>query len=172
MLRRPPRSTRTDTLFPYTTLFRSPMLDIEKRAGIGARPARSNEGEFFPHMIGECIDIGAVQWICISQLPQGIGVDERCDSSRGGDRRIDQRERSVARLVAVLGGGGSPSRRDDRICEHAILRTIDESECGAPDQRITVGDERLQWRPARGKDQVRHPEKIAHPEAKLGWILG
>src|SRR3546814_5860649 len=26
MIRRPPRSTRTDTLFPYTTLFRSPGL--------------------------------------------------------------------------------------------------------------------------------------------------
>src|SRR3546814_3012837 len=26
MIRRPPRSTRTDTLFPYTTLFRSLML--------------------------------------------------------------------------------------------------------------------------------------------------
>src|SRR3546814_28786 len=26
MIRRPPRSTRTDTLFPYTTLFRSPFL--------------------------------------------------------------------------------------------------------------------------------------------------
>src|SRR3546814_350563 len=26
MMRRPPRSTRTDTLFPYTTLFRSPRL--------------------------------------------------------------------------------------------------------------------------------------------------
>src|SRR3546814_6306417 len=26
MLRRPPRSTRTDTLFPYTTLFRSPVM--------------------------------------------------------------------------------------------------------------------------------------------------
>src|SRR3546814_18332484 len=26
LLRRPPRSTRTDTLFPYTTLFRSPRL--------------------------------------------------------------------------------------------------------------------------------------------------
>src|SRR3546814_19977683 len=26
MIRRPPRSTRTDTLFPYTTLFRSMML--------------------------------------------------------------------------------------------------------------------------------------------------
>src|SRR3546814_3711847 len=27
MIRRPPRSTRTDTLFPYTTLFRSAELD-------------------------------------------------------------------------------------------------------------------------------------------------
>src|SRR3546814_12392409 len=27
MIRRPPRSTRTDTLFPYTTLFRSLSLD-------------------------------------------------------------------------------------------------------------------------------------------------
>src|SRR3546814_14410210 len=27
MIRRPPRSTRTDTLFPYTTLFRSLRLD-------------------------------------------------------------------------------------------------------------------------------------------------
>src|SRR3546814_4842564 len=27
MTRRPPRSTRTDTLFPYTTLFRSPGLE-------------------------------------------------------------------------------------------------------------------------------------------------
>src|SRR3546814_2629906 len=28
MIRRPPRSTRTDTLFPYTTLFRSSRKDI------------------------------------------------------------------------------------------------------------------------------------------------
>src|SRR3546814_4835676 len=28
MIRRPPRSTRTDTLFPYTTLFRSTILDL------------------------------------------------------------------------------------------------------------------------------------------------
>src|SRR3546814_10944452 len=27
MIRRPPRSTRTDTLFPYTTLFRSVLVD-------------------------------------------------------------------------------------------------------------------------------------------------
>src|SRR3546814_5158812 len=31
MIRRPPRSTRTDTLFPYTTLFRS--VDLERVAG-------------------------------------------------------------------------------------------------------------------------------------------
>src|SRR3546814_18102042 len=31
MIRRPPRSTRTDTLFPYTTLFRSPERDREHR---------------------------------------------------------------------------------------------------------------------------------------------
>src|SRR3546814_13928618 len=30
MIRRPPRSTRTDTLFPYTTLFRSATLSPEQ----------------------------------------------------------------------------------------------------------------------------------------------
>src|SRR3546814_15389363 len=35
MIRRPPRSTRTDTLFPYTTLFRSlqAVLAQDRRAG-------------------------------------------------------------------------------------------------------------------------------------------
>src|SRR3546814_80214 len=34
MIRRPPRSTRTDTLFPYTTLFRSEGVDsFERRKG-------------------------------------------------------------------------------------------------------------------------------------------
>src|SRR3546814_18599821 len=30
MIRHPPRSTRTDTLFPYTTLFRSGLKDTDK----------------------------------------------------------------------------------------------------------------------------------------------
>src|SRR3546814_20502039 len=34
MIRRPPRSTRTDTLFPYTTLFRSHAIEHRR----GARP--------------------------------------------------------------------------------------------------------------------------------------
>src|SRR3546814_18082035 len=31
MIRRPPRSTRTDTLFPYTTLFRSRLHRIQRQ---------------------------------------------------------------------------------------------------------------------------------------------
>src|SRR3546814_15310985 len=38
MIRRPPRSTRTDTLFPDTTLFRSPAVDDGARSCAG-RPA-------------------------------------------------------------------------------------------------------------------------------------
>src|SRR3546814_18168115 len=36
MILRPPRSTRTDTLFPYTTLFRSIALDISSADSIAA----------------------------------------------------------------------------------------------------------------------------------------
>src|SRR3546814_4378751 len=45
MIRRPPRSTRTDTLFPYTTLFRSKSAGAHRlarcagRAGLYLRPA-------------------------------------------------------------------------------------------------------------------------------------
>src|SRR3546814_16727974 len=40
MIRRPPRSTRTDTLFPYTTLFRSPYRHPAGPGG-SARTARA-----------------------------------------------------------------------------------------------------------------------------------
>src|SRR3546814_16060914 len=33
MRRRPPGSTRTDTLFPYTTLFRSAVIDGRRKGG-------------------------------------------------------------------------------------------------------------------------------------------
>src|SRR3546814_3530548 len=36
MIRRPPRSTRTDTLFPYTTLFRSLRLKVPLFTSLGA----------------------------------------------------------------------------------------------------------------------------------------
>src|SRR3546814_4292026 len=40
MIRRPPRSTRTDTLFPYTTLFRSGGAAAAEPGGAGCRRAR------------------------------------------------------------------------------------------------------------------------------------
>src|SRR3546814_8229165 len=45
MRRRPPRSTRTDTLFPYTTLFRSPELRRARRHDAAARLARDGDAE-------------------------------------------------------------------------------------------------------------------------------
>src|SRR3546814_2532583 len=45
MIRRPPRSTRTDTLFPYTTLFRSVDLRIQRvLRGPSAVPRRRASG--------------------------------------------------------------------------------------------------------------------------------
>src|SRR3546814_14068999 len=50
MIRRPPRSTRTDTLFPYTTLFQSEETDgIEMRVVeqlIGCAQRRGRNAEF------------------------------------------------------------------------------------------------------------------------------
>src|SRR3546814_2727384 len=39
MMRPPPRSTRTDTLFPYTPLFRSSPVSSASSAGVGSRPS-------------------------------------------------------------------------------------------------------------------------------------
>src|SRR3546814_1747169 len=40
MIRRPPRSTRTDTLFPYTTLFRSAREQRQPLGGSGRLPEK------------------------------------------------------------------------------------------------------------------------------------
>src|SRR3546814_3212931 len=54
MIRRPPRSTRTDTLFPYTTLFRSLMLPtgMEISDAEGARQLYQSAAEFDLPMAG------------------------------------------------------------------------------------------------------------------------
>src|SRR3546814_4467148 len=39
MIRRPPRSTRTDTLFPYTTLFRSQFVQPGTQGGAFLHPS-------------------------------------------------------------------------------------------------------------------------------------
>src|SRR3546814_11212140 len=57
MIRRPPRSTRTDTLFPYTTLFRSPrdgtLLRRSRARGATGRMARSERFDRIEPACGE-----------------------------------------------------------------------------------------------------------------------
>src|SRR3546814_20382192 len=50
MIRRPPRSTRTDTLFPYTTLFRSREAGVEHVAG---GHALVHEARFLADIFGD-----------------------------------------------------------------------------------------------------------------------
>src|SRR3546814_8695308 len=69
MIRGPPKSTRTDPLFPYTTLFRSEMHD--------KRPERA----------GDAHDQGRTE-----QGPAGFDASEQ----PGGQRKADQLERGVA----------------------------------------------------------------------------
>src|SRR3546814_2479964 len=57
MIRRPPRSTRTDTLYPYTTLFRSFLARQLHAAPVG-------------------LDL-AVQHIEAGALPRAVGADQR-----------------------------------------------------------------------------------------------
>src|SRR3546814_14214237 len=86
MIRRPPRSTRTDTLFPYTTLFRSKAEQQELRRRQRRDPAVQHE----------TIDIaGAVR----RQTPGhhldvkiGDGPDE------GGADHHEERDRKSTRL--------------------------------------------------------------------------
>src|SRR3546814_5553927 len=47
MIRRPPRSTRTDTLFPYTTRFRSRLAPADGDGGCGRGP-----GAAFSRVLG------------------------------------------------------------------------------------------------------------------------
>src|SRR3546814_5693959 len=56
MIRRPPRSTRTDTLFPYTTLFRSG----------AAQRADGRPGPFSPR-VGRCGESQPVHPACDGQ---------------------------------------------------------------------------------------------------------
>src|SRR3546814_7457780 len=52
MIRRPPRATRTDTLFPYTTLFRSAIrVDVLAEQVDLAHALRGELGDFHQHVL-------------------------------------------------------------------------------------------------------------------------
>src|SRR3546814_15282475 len=106
MIRRPPRSTRTDTLFPYTTLFRSLLtrlpagaLDQQVASGphqIGRRvfdpvesPAPQQTHEGFLHEIGGFIGANLFSEIAEqSPVPCPIECLERGGWLRSYARRV------------------------------------------------------------------------------------
>src|SRR3546814_16471598 len=61
MIRRPPRSTRTDTLFPYTTLFRSGDILVEVAPCIFGGPAGD------PVVEGDRIEAGLRQRCAVAK---------------------------------------------------------------------------------------------------------
>src|SRR3546814_20732369 len=88
MVRRPPRATRTDTLFPYTTLFRS---------GIADEMARQAE----QFLVDACAEQGAHRPRLDRRKVERVGQRGECPAAVGigGVFQIidDQRELAVAR---------------------------------------------------------------------------
>src|SRR3546814_12849514 len=89
MIRRPPRSTRTDTLFPYTTLFRSPAAGraVGEHAALALSLALSGHSRVLVHrhFLGErqhvrCLS-GSTVWLCWLCFPEGR-------SGRSEERRV------------------------------------------------------------------------------------
>src|SRR3546814_2018729 len=76
MIRRPPRSTRTDTLFPYTTLFRSPRpATAEWRLRTHAEgPSMSRIDIRHAHSLAPAKARAAVQEVA-EKLAERFGVD-------------------------------------------------------------------------------------------------
>src|SRR3546814_14440810 len=70
MSRRPPRSTRTDTLFPYTTLFRS----VDFRLGLRRKPDHLG---VTPALEIEHGGIGPAMFVIANQRAAGVGRQRR-----------------------------------------------------------------------------------------------
>src|SRR3546814_17280131 len=100
MMRRPPRSTRTDTLFPYTTLFRSVQAvgtaqPADRRALVAARPGA----------IAEC---GCTR-------PGGFGADESECGATDRRRFVASRHAELADRGAAQAIGGCRQAAGRRI---------------------------------------------------------
>src|SRR3546814_1436116 len=101
MIRRPPRSTRTDTLFPYTTLFRSQRscLVLELPDLVVDLLQRPRGGQDVLRIVARIVDDAAKLGISGRWHQRGRG--QRQDRGTGGDQ------------VAEIGGihGITPSDR-------------------------------------------------------------
>src|SRR3546814_15788388 len=74
MIRRPPRSTLTDTLFPYTTLFRSDLAASTQRIARHSGDHRlARLGEALPALGDEVFGIGLLIRLVFHLLDVGAG---------------------------------------------------------------------------------------------------
>src|SRR3546814_7686055 len=82
MIRRPPRSTRTDTLFPYTTLFRSELAVPVREPSLNLLRdrdrARVGEGAIIEagagDDVGDKVEVGIGQFRRDQRLPDRIEI--------------------------------------------------------------------------------------------------
>src|SRR3546814_13646284 len=79
MIRRPPRSTRTDTLFPYTTLFRSPgkVTDYHAPGGLHVRVDSGlytgyKVPPYYDSLVSKLIVYGSDREGCIRRLRRAL----------------------------------------------------------------------------------------------------
>src|SRR3546814_9797757 len=94
MRRRPPRSTRTDTLLPYTTLCRSRAAGIAARVEVETRGAAASDGVGAG---GQAVmDIGISIDICRSEADAEF-VDHRGDL----DRRSEEHTSELQSLMRI-----------------------------------------------------------------------
>src|SRR3546814_14007277 len=101
MIRRPPRSTRTDTLFPYTTLFRS-------ACGAGSRDGAAVDapGEFDRRGV----HIVAPREILAEQILAVIGLRRQAPEVAAGalDHERSEESRVGKECVSTCRSRGSP----------------------------------------------------------------
>src|SRR3546814_9816530 len=79
MIRRPPRSTRTDTLFPYTTLFRS-----DRRSPLPPHLGRRSDHALDPRGDAFHLAVGAqaVQPLLPAEAGRLVAAERRLDAAR------------------------------------------------------------------------------------------
>src|SRR3546814_16783916 len=82
MMRRPPRSTRPDTLFPYTTLFRSPVPE----AFVMADPFRAG-------VQGACVEVAGVHAALHFAVDQAGAFEHLDVLGRAGERALERRRK-------------------------------------------------------------------------------